>query len=88
MSRKHREPLHKAPDTHIHPSAPYEAEGSRLTRGGTTADSVGGPDRDKLVDLHVRIPKSLRKTVRAEAARRGITVDELVSQSLRDRDVR
>ena len=53
-----------------------------------TADSVGMADRDKLVDLGVQIPKSLRKGVRAEAKRRGMTVDALVAEALRDRDVR
>jgi hypothetical protein len=59
-----------------------------LRKGMNAADAVGGPDRDKLVDLGVKVPKSLRKTVRAEAKRRGITVDELVAEVLRDRTVR
>ena len=82
--------LRKAPDADLHPSTPQvdAAEPSLLRKGMNASDSVGGPDRDKLVDLGVRVPKSLRKVVRAEAKRRGITVDELVAEALRDRTVR
>jgi hypothetical protein len=85
-----RPTLAKAPDAHLHPSTPQAepAEQSLLRGGITVSDSVGGPDRDKLVDLGVQVPKSLRKLVRAEAKRRGITVDEVVAEALRDRAVR
>jgi hypothetical protein len=43
------------------------------------------PDKDKLVDLGVQVPKSLRKSVRQEAGRRGMTVDEVVADALRAR---
>lgn len=82
--------LRKAPDAHLHPSTPTaEPTESTLLRKGTNAsDSVGGPDRDKLVDLGAKVPKSLRKVVRAEAKRRGMSVDELVAEALRDRPLR
>jgi hypothetical protein len=82
--------LRKAPDADLHPSTPRvgDTEPSLLRRGMNAADSIGGPDRDKLVTLEVHIPKSLRKVVRAEAKRRGISVDELVAETLRDRTVR
>ena len=82
--------LRKAPDADLHPSTPQGPvdEPSLLRKGMNVADSVGGPDRDKLVTLEVQIPKSLRKVVRSEAKRRGITVDELVAEALRDRTVR
>lgn len=82
--------LRKAADADLHPSTPVAGppEPSLLRKGMNAADSVGGPDRDKLVDLGVRVPKSLRKVVRAEAKRRGITVDEVVAEALRDRTVR
>jgi hypothetical protein len=85
-----RPPLRKAGDADLHPSTPQQAtaEPSLLRRGVTTADAVGMPDRDKLVDLGVQVPKSLRKSVRAEAHRRGMTVDQLVAEALRDRTVR
>jgi hypothetical protein len=85
-----RPTLGKAPDAHLHPSTPQAdpAEPSLLRKGMNVSDSVGGPDRDKLVDLGVQVPKSLRKLVRAEAKRRGITVDEVVAEALRDRAVR
>lgn len=82
-----RSPLGKSGDAGLHPSA-ERAEPSYLRRTATTADSVGAPDKDKLVDLGVRVPKSLRRSVRAEAERRKITVDDLVAEALRDRTPR
>ena len=54
----------------------------------STADSIGTPDKDKLVTLEVTLPKSLRKSVRQEAKRRGISVDEVIIEVLRDRPSR
>ncbi|MDI1289793.1 MAG: hypothetical protein PSX37_07595 [bacterium] len=83
-----RAPLRKAGDADVHPTAPT-IEDARFGRPGmSTGDSVGAPDKDKLVDLGVQIPKSLRKSVRAEAERRGITVDQLVAEALRERTAR
>ena len=85
-----RPALRKAGDADLHPSTPQgiTEEASFLRRGLNTSDSIGMPDRDKLVDLGVQVPKSLRKGVRAEAKRRGMTTDEVVAEALRDRDVR
>ena len=82
-----RPELRKASDADLHPSTPQGAieEPSLLRRGSNTADSVGSPDRDKLVELSVKVPKSLRKLVRAEAKRRNMSVDELVAEALRER---
>jgi hypothetical protein len=82
-----RPPLRKAGDTDIHPSTPPSTtEDSSLLRvGATTADAIGMPDKDKLVDLGVQVPKSLRKSVRQEAKRRGISVDHVVAEALRIR---
>ena len=83
--RASRPALNKASDTDIHPSTPPSTpEDSSLLRvGATTADAIGMPDKDKLVDLGVQVPKSLRKSVRQEASRRGLTVDEVVAEALR-----
>lgn len=82
--------LRKAGDADLHPSTPQSAanEPSFLRKGLNTADSVGPPDRDKLVDLGVKVPKSLRKSVRDEAKRRGMTVDDVVREALRGRSAR
>jgi hypothetical protein len=82
--------LRKAGDADLHPStpAPVTGEPSFLRRGLNTSDSVGPPDRDKLVDLGVKVPKSLRKAVRDEAKRRGMKPDEVVGEALRDRMAR
>ena len=86
-----RPPLGKSSDADLHPSAPdapSAATGARLGRTATTADSVGSPDKDRLVTLEVTVPKSLRKAVRAEAKRRGVTVDTVVTEALRERPLR
>ena len=85
-----RPALRKAGDADLHPSVSVHLadEPSMLRRGITTADSIGAPDKDKPVDLGAKVPKSLRKSVRAEAARRGMTVDAVVAEALRDRNVR
>lgn len=85
--------LRKAPDSDLHPSTPIvdtstPADPSWLRGRSSTADSVGTPDKDKLVTLEVTLPKSLRKSVRQEAKRRGISVDEVVIEVLRDRPSR
>jgi len=81
-----RPALAKAPDAALHPLSgrPTPAErrtpSQDLRKGsGTAADAITGPTKDKDVDLGVRVPKSVRKRLRAEAKARGITPDELVS---------
>jgi hypothetical protein len=81
--------LRKAGDADVHPSTPpLTTDDVPLLRvGATTADAIGMPDKDKLVDLDVQIPKSLRKSVRQEAKRRGISPDHVVAEALRQRPV-
>jgi hypothetical protein len=88
--RPNRPALHKAGDSDVHPSTPPPTgdDMSLLRVGATTADAVGMPDKDRLVDLGVQVPKSLRKSVRQEAKRRGITVDAVVAEALRTRPAR
>jgi hypothetical protein len=94
MSDKSKPPaspgLRKAADADVHPSTPQhgDAEPSFLRAGVSTADSVGKPGKDKDVTLDVTVPKSLRKSVRQEAKRRGISVDEVVVEALRARPPR
>lgn len=85
-----RPPLRKAGDADLHPSLPVSgADESLLARpGASTADAVLGPDADKPVTLEVTVPKWLRKSVRTEAKRRRLTVDEVVAEALRERTVR
>jgi hypothetical protein len=85
-----RPALRKAGDADVHPSTPpsTQEDSSLLRVGATTADAIGMPDKDKLVDLGVQVPKSLRKSVRQEASRRGITVDQVVAEALRLRTSR
>ena len=78
-----RAPLRKAGDADLHPS---DIPASDLNLGGTTSDSV--ISKDKLVKLEVRLPKSLRKSLRREAVERGTSVDALVVEALIHRRVR
>lgn len=80
-----RPALRKAPDAAVHPivaTTPIGDLGSKA--GATTADAVK-PKADKPVTLELTVPKSLRRTLRREAERRGMTVDDLVVALLRDR---
>ncbi len=84
--------LRKAPDADLHPSTPVDAghgpDPAWLSGRSSTADSVGMPDKDKQVTLEITLPKSLRKAVRQEAKRRGVSVDDVVVEALRDRPSR
>lgn len=79
--------LKPAADRDVHPVAPppAEVEDLHVHGGHTTADAVVTPKKDKLVTLSVEVPKSLRKALRDEAERRGMTVDQLVGILLGDR---
>ncbi len=90
-----RPALAKAPDSDLHPVSgqpvpqppppPPAKEGRRkrsLGRGGATSDSLLGPPKDKLVDLGVRVPKSVRKRLRAEAKARQVSPDDIVTMIL------
>ena len=82
--------LKKAPDADVHPTTPptTTSDDRSLRRlGATTGDAIGMPDKDKLVSLEVQVPKSLRKSVRHEAERRGVTVDDVVAEALRNRPI-
>lgn len=81
-----RPPLRKAGDAEVNPVTPEPTLDSPPVRlGGSTGDAIGAPDKDKLVDLGVKVPKSLRKSVRREAERLGIPVDKYVAEILRRR---
>ena len=85
-----RPPLRKAGDAGRHPTLPDAvADDLPLVRpGASTADAVLAPDAGKPVTLAVTVPKWLRKSVRAEAKRRGTTVDEVVTEALQERTIR
>ena len=84
-----RPALRKAADADVHPSLPAVAEQSHedlSTRAGASAsDTMRPPAKDKLVELSVEIPKSLRKELRKRAEEQGMTLDALVTLYLRNR---
>jgi len=84
-----RPALRKAADANVHPSLPAAAEQSYedlSTRAGSSAsDTMRPPAKDKLVELSVEIPKSLRKELRKKAEEQGVTLDALVTLYLRNR---
>ena len=85
-----RPALSRAVDADVHPvtgrvplaqtSGSSSTRGFKPTRGGpTTSDALLGNASDKLVDLGVRVPKSLRKRLRQQAKARRVSVDELTA---------
>jgi hypothetical protein len=88
-----RPALSRAADADVHPVTGRTAvslgagrsagRSFKPTKGGpTTADSIMGAAGDKLVDLGVRVPKSVRKKLRQQAKARGVSIDELVANIL------
>ena len=77
--------LVRADDAEIHPvSGRVESPRRRVKpKQGATSDTIHGPSKDKNVDLAVRVPKSLRKKIRAMAKDRKVTPDDIVSEILR-----
>ena len=51
-------------------------------KGYATSDAILGATKDKLVDLGVRVPKSVRKRLKAEAKERGLSPDAIVTAIL------
>jgi hypothetical protein len=87
-----RPALTKSPDAQVHPVSGRSTEDLHLVRstsfkpskgGATTADAVitsaGSAKHGKLVDVTVRMPKSIRKKLRAIAKERGQTMDDVVN---------
>jgi len=82
-----RPALQRAIDADVHPVSGRTPPSTRVrgnslkpAKGGpTTSDSLRGSAKDKLVDLGVRIPKSLRKELRARAKEENVSVDELTA---------
>lgn len=82
--REPRPALRKAPDGRVHPATPTVPSTISLG-GGATSDALRGKSKDKLVDLGVRVPKSLRRRVREIAEDQGATADDVVTAILRER---
>ena len=59
-----------------------KAKSLKPGKGASAADAITGPSKDKYVDLRSRVPKSVRKRLRAEAKAQGVTVDDLVARIL------
>ena len=98
MSQQKPKPaLSRAPDADLHPvsgrplPAPVpggvkegksKSKSLKPGKGATAADAITGPPKDKYVDLAVRVPKSVRKRLRAEAKTQGVEPDDLVARIL------
>ncbi|MBM3686520.1 MAG: hypothetical protein FJW85_05910 [Actinobacteria bacterium] len=96
-SQTPRPALSRAADADLHPvsgrplPAPVpggvkEGKGKSTSlkpgKGATSADALTGPPKDKYVDLGARVPKSVRKRLRAEAKAQGVAADDLLSRIL------
>ena len=95
--QKPKPALTRAPDVDLHPvsgrplpgpgkggtgDAGKEGKGLKPGKGATAADAITGPAKDKYVDLGVRVPKSVRKRLRAKAKAEGVEPDDLVARIL------
>jgi hypothetical protein len=95
--QKPRPALHRAPDADLHPMSgrPLPSpvpgavkEGKRKGKslkpgkGASAGDALTGPVKDKYVDLGARVPKSIRKRLRAEAKAQGLEPDDLLARVL------
>lgn len=78
-----RPALSRASDAVWHPTLPREQSERAPLSSGATSDALLGPKEDKLVELTIELPKSLRKALRAEAEERGLTVDQLIALLVR-----
>ncbi|MDO8732431.1 MAG: hypothetical protein Q7L55_07665 [Actinomycetota bacterium] len=78
-----RAALSRANDAVWHPTLPRELGERAPLNSGNTSDALLGPKEDKLVELTIEIPKSIRKALRADAAKRGMSVDALVAMLAR-----
>ncbi len=84
-----RPALRKSLDSATHPvlesgnSKPRQM-GQEGTHFGNASDSVKVPRTEKLVEICVLIPKSLRKKLKSEAKNQGITFDELIVLRIRE----
>ena len=59
-----------------------KAKSLKPGKGATAADAITGPAKDKYVDLGARVPKSVRKRLKAEAKAQGVAPDDLLSRIL------
>lgn len=84
-----RPALRKASDTGAHPvldsdySQPKHM-GQDAAGFGNASDSVALPRNEKIVEVLISIPKSLRKKLKSEAKKQKMTLDELITLRLRD----
>lgn len=73
-----RPALKKSADGDVHPTLSSALETPDLTKrqGSSTSDTLREPRGKKKVTID--LPKSLHKTLKAQAKRQGVSVDELI----------
>jgi hypothetical protein len=71
-----RPALKRAADAEVHPTAP--GGDLRRRKGLSTSDTLRDPRGEKVVTVEVKMTKALRKQLRNEAKRRGVSVSELI----------
>ncbi len=79
-----RPALRKSGDSTVHPvletrSSQPKHIGQDATQFGNASDSVKLPRKEKLVEVPIVIPKSLRKKLKSEAKKQGISINELIA---------
>ena len=71
-----RPALKRAQDADKHPTLPKSDLGRR--KGLSTSDTLRDPRGEKIVSVEVEMPKAMRKQLRSEAKRRGVSVSDLI----------
>ena len=84
---RQRPVLTKSADANLHPTMPkLEPLDNLISKAGSaTSDVMRSPKKEKFVTIKVDIPKSVRASLRGEAERRGMNVNQLINAVLRDR---
>ena len=82
-----RPALRRAADRDLHPVTPPATDDLRVAPDASTAEAVK-VRKEKSAKLSVKVPRSLRESLREEANRRGMSVDQLVTILLGDRITR
>lgn len=77
-----RPALKKSADANVHPTLAQGSSGFKKRKGSATSDTLRDPRGEKTVEITLTIPKNLRKQLKAEAKRQGISLEDLIGTLL------
>ncbi len=73
-----RPALKRSADASVHPTLSPTGSSLKKRKGSATSDTLRDPRGEKMVEITISIPKSLRKQLKSEAKRQGVSVDDLI----------